>query len=203
MGIMMRALDYALLMAYQPTKSNPPLTNRVLAYSGRGPPSSAQSRVEAKESKFIQIVSEKSRKALLDKKILDCEDVPVRQRLQWQISLEGALSLLYADWSMQKTAFPSLCEKYAYEEVIAASPQWRWDWNDMHWHLLLCFEHKKFQWGGPFLVKVVPAHVFFGLGVSIKPMRGWEGCRELMRRTMPAPDIDREWEMVERFLARA
>ena len=125
---------------------------------------------------------------------------------------------------MYKVTFSALREKYTYKEVIGAKLQWHWDWDDMRWHLLLCFEGKGIQWGSPLLIKVVPERgyvpfrqmhvcdefkfkspkpiVLFGLNVSIKPMRDWEGRRELTRQTTPAPDVDKEWEMVERFLMR-
>lgn len=78
--------------------------------------------------------------------------------------------------------------------------------------------------GQPLLIKVVPGGgyvpsrqmhvcdefefkspkpiVLFNLNVPIKLMRGWEGCRELTRQTTPAPGVDKEWEMIERFLVR-
>lgn len=174
------------------------MTHQLLTYSGRAPslpsPTSPLSQINGKKSKFIQAISENSRKVLIDKKFLDCEhDVPLTQRLKWQMSLEEAL----------KMTFLALREKYTYKEVIRAKPQWHWDWDNICWHLLLRFEGKRFQWDSPLLIKVVLENILFDLDVSVKPMRGRKGCRELTRQTTPAPGVDKEWEMVERFLVRA
>jgi hypothetical protein len=118
--------------------------------------------------------------------------------------------------------FSVLREKYTYKEVIGAKLQGHWDWDNMRWHLLLCFEGRRFQWGGSLLIKAVPESgyfpsrqmhfcdefklkspepiVFFDLSVSIKPIRGWEGWRELTRQTTPAPGVYKEWEMTPLLL---
>ncbi|XTI94066.1 hypothetical protein V2W45_1473323 [Cenococcum geophilum] len=157
-------------MAYQSTHSDY-LTRSIIALSN-----APLSPINGKKSKFIQVINEKSRKALIDKKILDYEHVPLTQRLKWQMSLEEAL----------KMTFSALRENYTYPltQAIGALLRWHWDWDDMRWHLPLCFE------------------VLFNLNVPIKLMRGWEGCRELTRQTTPAPGVDKEWEMIERFLVR-
>lgn len=72
------------------------MTHQLLTYSGRAPPlpspTSPLSPIDGKKSKFIQTISENSRKVLIDKKFLDCEhDVPLTQHLKWQMSLEEAL----------------------------------------------------------------------------------------------------------------